>query len=128
MSAMFAPSRVVSRKDVNEIQLAKGAIRSGIDILLEEAGISAMDLDSVVVAGAFGTYIDIGSAIRVGMFPEIPLGRFHQVGNAAGAGAKDLLISSDLRRKATEIKGRVEYIELTTHQAFMTTFLERMYF
>jgi uncharacterized 2Fe-2S/4Fe-4S cluster protein (DUF4445 family) len=118
----------VSRKDVNEIQLAKGAIRSGIDILLEEAGISAMDLDSVVVAGAFGTYIDIGSAIRVGMFPEIPLGRFHQVGNAAGAGAKDLLISSELRRKATEIRGRVEYIELTTHQAFMTTFLERMYF
>jgi uncharacterized 2Fe-2S/4Fe-4S cluster protein (DUF4445 family) len=118
----------VSRKDVNEIQLAKGAIRSGIDILLEEAGISAMDLDSVVVAGAFGTYIDIGSAIRVGMFPEIPLGRFHQVGNAAGAGAKDLLISSDLRQKATEIRGMVEYIELTTHQAFMTTFLERMYF
>jgi uncharacterized 2Fe-2S/4Fe-4S cluster protein (DUF4445 family) len=118
----------VSRKDVNEIQLAKGAIRSGIDILLAEAGIIATDLDSIVVAGAFGTYIDIGSAIRVGMFPEIPVGRFHQVGNAAGAGAKDLLISSDLRQKAMKIKDQVEYIELTTHQAFMTTFLERMYF
>jgi uncharacterized 2Fe-2S/4Fe-4S cluster protein (DUF4445 family) len=118
----------VTRKDVNEIQLAKGAIRSGIDILLDEAGINAQEVDKIVVAGAFGTYIDIGSAIKVGMFPDIPQGRFHQVGNAAGAGAKDLLISSDLRRKATEIKERVEYIELTTHQAFMTTFLERMYF
>jgi uncharacterized 2Fe-2S/4Fe-4S cluster protein (DUF4445 family) len=118
----------VSRKDVNEIQLAKGAIRAGIDILLDEAGITAQDVDKIVVAGAFGTYIDIGSAIRVGMFPEIPQARFHQVGNAAGAGAKDLLISIDLRRKAMEIKERVEYIELTTHQGFMTTFLERMYF
>ena len=118
----------VSRKDVNEIQLAKGAIRSGIDILLDEAGITDQEVEKIVVAGAFGTYIDIGSAIRVGMFPEIPQGRFHQVGNAAGAGAKDLLISNDLRRKAKEIKERVEYIELTTHQAFMTTFLERMYF
>ena len=118
----------VSRKDVNEIQLAKGAIRAGIDILLDEAGITAQDVDKIIVAGAFGTYIDIGSAIRVGMFPEIPQARFHQVGNAAGAGAKDLLISIDLRRKAMEIKERVEYIELTTHQSFMTIFLERMYF
>ena len=93
-----------------------------------EAAIAVNKLEKIVVAGAFGTYIDIGSAIRVGMFPEIPLGRFHQVGNAAGAGAKDLLISTDLRRKANEIKDRVEYIELTTHQACMTTFLERMYF
>lgn len=118
----------VSRKDVNEIQLAKGAIRSGIDILLNEAGITPEAIEKIVVAGAFGTYIDIESAIKVGMFPDIPTQRFHQVGNAAGEGAKDLLICSDLRDRAEKIKDRIEYIELTTHQDFMRTFLERMYF
>jgi len=118
----------VSRKDVNEIQLAKGAIRSGIDILLDEAGITPDAVEKIVIAGAFGTYIDIDSAIKVGMFPDIPTQRFHQVGNAAGAGAKDLLISADLRHRAEKIKDRIEYVELTTHHDFMRTFLERMYF
>jgi uncharacterized 2Fe-2S/4Fe-4S cluster protein (DUF4445 family) len=118
----------ISRKDINEIQLAKGAIRAGIDILLEEAGITPEEVENVALAGAFGTYIDVESALRVGMFPPIPKERFHQVGNAAGVGAKDLLISSSLRRKAREIKKQVEYIELTTHPGFMATFLERMYF
>jgi uncharacterized 2Fe-2S/4Fe-4S cluster protein (DUF4445 family) len=118
----------ISRKDINEIQLAKGAIRAGIDILLEEAGITPEEVENVSLAGAFGTYIDVESALRVGMFPPIPKERFQQVGNAAGAGAKDLLISSSLRRKAKEIMSQVEYIELTTHPGFMATFLERMHF
>lgn len=118
---------IVTRKDVNEIQLAKSAIRSGIDILLMELGLNAEDLENVIVAGAFGTYIDIESAIKVGMFPDIPLQRFQQVGNAAGAGAKALLVSKEIRRVATEIMSRVEYIELTTHQDFQRLFMERIY-
>lgn len=118
----------INRKDINEIQLAKGAIRSGIDILLSEAGITPGEVEKVALAGAFGTYIDVESALRVGMFPPIPKERFQGVGNAAGAGAKDLLISSSLRRKANEIMNQIEYIELTTNPGFMATFLERMYF
>jgi uncharacterized 2Fe-2S/4Fe-4S cluster protein (DUF4445 family) len=119
---------VVTREDVNEIQLAKGAIRAGIDILLDEAGIDANDLEGLVVAGAFGTYIDISSAIRVGMFPDIEVEKFNQIGNAAGAGAMDLLISSGLRSLAQEIMDRVEYIELTTHSEFQRVFMERLFF
>jgi uncharacterized 2Fe-2S/4Fe-4S cluster protein (DUF4445 family) len=119
---------VVTRNDINEIQLAKGAIRAGVDILLREAGLTSDDLAGLIVAGAFGTYIDIKSAIRVGMFPAIPLVRFQQVGNAAGAGARDLLVSKELRRIAAGLVGRVEYIELTTYPGFMKIFTDRLYF
>ena len=93
---------MVTRKDVNEIQLAKGAIRAGIEILLQEAGIPAEAIEEFIIAGAFGTYLDLGSALRVGMFPSIPLERFHQVGNAAGVGAKEMLISLDRRQEAAQ--------------------------
>jgi len=72
---------VVTRADVNEIQLAKGAIRTGIDVLLEEADITPKDLERMIIAGAFGTYIDVKSAIKVGMFPDLPSDRFEQIGN-----------------------------------------------
>ena len=77
---------VVTRRDVNEIQLAKGAIRAGVEVLLVEAGIADEDIESFVVAGAFGTYLDLESAVRIGMFPDLPRERFRQAGNAAGTG------------------------------------------
>jgi uncharacterized 2Fe-2S/4Fe-4S cluster protein (DUF4445 family) len=118
---------VVTRGDVHEIQLAKGAIRAGVAILLAEAGITEADIDDIIVAGAFGTYLDLGSAIRVGMFPDLPIERFRQVGNAAGMGAIQMLVSSERRRAASDITRRVTYVELTTHPAFTDTFLDALY-
>jgi uncharacterized 2Fe-2S/4Fe-4S cluster protein (DUF4445 family) len=119
---------VVSRSDVNEIQLAKGAIRAGIDILLEEAGIHAHDLEAFIIAGAFGTYLDIDSAITVGMFPDLPRARFRQVGNAAGTGARQMLVSAAQREAAEQIRSRVEYIELTVHPDFESRFTQALFF
>ena len=118
---------VITRGDVGEIQLAKGAIRAGINILLDEAGLSAQDIDEVVIAGAFGTYIDVSSAIVIGMFPPLPLERFHQVGNAAGMGAKLALVSQEQRALAAEIARQVEYIELTNDKRFVDEFAGAMY-
>ena len=118
---------VVTRSDVNEIQLAKGAIRAGLEILLEEGRITAGDIDEFIIAGAFGTYLDVGSAITVGMFPELPRQRFRQVGNAAGTGAQQMLISAGRRRVADEIPERIEYIELTTHTGFEKVFMKAMF-
>ncbi len=109
---------VVTRKDIHEIQLAKSAIRSGLETLLEQAKLSSNDLAEFIVAGAFGTYLDIRSAVRVGMFPPLPLDRFKQVGNAAGVGAKQMLISVDKRREAEEISRQIGYVELTTQTPF----------
>jgi len=77
---------VMTREDVNQIQLAKGAIRAGIEIIFAEGGLVHDDLEAIIVAGAFGTYLDTSSAVRIGMFPDLPLGKFRQAGNAAGMG------------------------------------------
>jgi uncharacterized 2Fe-2S/4Fe-4S cluster protein (DUF4445 family) len=119
---------VVTRSDVNEIQLAKGAIRAGIEILLEEAGIEPLDIDSFIVAGAFGTYLDVGSAVTIGMFPDLPRDRFQQVGNAAGTGARQMLVSAERRHIADQIRSQVEYIELTTHPDFEGRFTRALFF
>jgi uncharacterized 2Fe-2S/4Fe-4S cluster protein (DUF4445 family) len=109
----------ITRKDVNEIQLAKAAIRAGVEVLLEEAKLEAEQVERVLVAGAFGTYLDVDSAVAIGMFPPLPRERFVQVGNAAGMGAKMALVSRHYREAAKEIAARIEYIELTTHPRFV---------
>jgi uncharacterized 2Fe-2S/4Fe-4S cluster protein (DUF4445 family) len=119
---------VVTQSDINEIQLAKGAIRAGLEILLEEVGGAAGDIDEFIIAGAFGTYLNVGSAMTVGMFPELPRERFRQVGNAAGTGAQQMLISAERRSVADEIPERVEYVELTTHAGFEKAFMKAMFF
>jgi uncharacterized 2Fe-2S/4Fe-4S cluster protein (DUF4445 family) len=116
----------ISRADVSEIQLAKGAMRAGVRILLHEAGLSEADLEGVVVAGAFGTYIDVGSAVTIGMFPPLSLDRFQQVGNAAGMGARMALLSTTQRARALDIARRAEYVELTNEESFATEFARAM--
>jgi len=117
---------VLNRKDVSEIQLAKGAIRAGIEILLDRAGLKSDDIDLVIIAGAFGSYIDVDNAVSIGMFPSLPLERFRQVGNAAGIGAKLSLLSSVQRAEAAALAARVEYLELTNHPGFVGEFATAM--
>jgi len=118
----------VSRQDVNEIQLAKAAIRAGVEVLLKEADIQDEDIQTFIVAGAFGTYLDINSAIQIGMFPDIPRQRFRQVGNAAGGGARKLLVSKHQRQLADTIAGHVNYVELATHPDFMKIYVKALAF
>jgi uncharacterized 2Fe-2S/4Fe-4S cluster protein (DUF4445 family) len=117
----------LSRADINEIQLAKGAMRAGIELLFDAAGVTAADVDEFIIAGAFGTYISVEAAVAIGMFPDIPLDRFRQVGNAAGIGAKQALLSTTRRAEAADIAERVEYLELTVSETFQEEFLKAMY-
>ena len=117
---------VLTRGDVSEIQLAKGAMRAGTEVLMQQAGITADDLDRIVIAGAFGSYIDVRNALRVGMFPALPVERFEQVGNAAGVGARLALISAAQRALANEIAREAEYVELTNDPRFTLAFTEAM--
>ncbi len=121
------PAITITQGDVRELQLAKAAIRSGIQALLEANDCSEDEIKQVVIAGAFGTYIDVGSAVTIGMLPSLPLNRFRQVGNAAGMGAKQALISLKKRAEAQAIASRVNYIELGDLPSFNQTFIQAGY-
>jgi uncharacterized 2Fe-2S/4Fe-4S cluster protein (DUF4445 family) len=112
----------VTQNDIREIQLAKGSIQSGIQVLLAESGTSVQDIDRVIIAGAFGTYIDVSNAVAMGMLPAIPADRFKQVGNAAGVGAKLALLSSSMRSQARTLRARVRYVELAKYPKFAKLF------
>jgi len=119
-----APMTVVlTQHDIRELQLAKAAIQTGIQVLLATNGRKEQELDQVIIAGAFGSYIDVASAVAIGMMPRLPLERFRQVGNAAGTGARMALISSSQRMKARSLASRVKYAELGSAPQFSEIFL-----
>jgi uncharacterized 2Fe-2S/4Fe-4S cluster protein (DUF4445 family) len=117
----------VSQKDVREMQLAKAAIRLGIQALAAAEGIEETEIERVIIAGAFGTFIDVASAITIGMLPPLPLERFEQVGNAAGTGARLALISLSQRAEARRIAALDGYIELAAVPNFNRKFAEATY-
>lgn len=118
----------INQRDVRELQLAKGAIRAGIEILLEEAGRTYSDIDTIYLAGAFGTYLNPESAVKIGLLPNISLSKIHSVGNAAGEGAKLALIDKDFRKIAEDISKKVKYIELSSREDFQEKFMNFLYF
>jgi uncharacterized 2Fe-2S/4Fe-4S cluster protein (DUF4445 family) len=117
---------VITQGDVRELQLAKAAIRTGINVLLKSAAIAAPDVKRIIVAGTFGNYIDIKSAVRVGMLPDLPVRRYAQVGNAAGAGACMVLVSAKTRKKAETMARKVKYVELADRPDFMELFVKAL--
>ncbi|MGD9321826.1 MAG: ASKHA domain-containing protein [Desulfobacteraceae bacterium] len=118
------PEISITQKDVREVQLGKAAIQAGIKILLSREGISEKEIHKVIIAGAFGSYIDISNAVAMGMLPSIPLSRFHQVGNAAGIGAKVFLLSSSKRKEVEDLLSRIKYLELAGTPEFSKAFTQ----
>lgn len=118
----------LSQRDVRQIQLAKGAVRAAVDLLLEMAELKPEDLGEVLLAGAFGNYVDPVSTLRMGMLPPVPVERIKGVGNAAGAGALLALISLEERRRAAELAAAAEHIELSRLPQFQTAFMDAMVF
>lgn len=117
------PAIVLTQGDIREVQLAKAAIRTGIDALLAEHDIAAEDVDRILVAGAFGSYIDIASAIAIGMLPDLPLERYDQIGNAAGAGARMLVASFGLRGEAEALAAQITHIDMAARPDFHRSFI-----
>ena len=119
---------LITQKDIREVQLAKGAIAAGIHVLLEQLGISVDDISEVLLAGAFGNYLDPHSACAIGLIPQALDGKIRPVGNAAGTGAKMALLSRNEYRRAGLIAGLVEYVELSAYKNFINIFADAMYF
>ncbi len=118
----------INQQDVSEVQLAKAAIRTGIDILLDETGTTWESIDEVILTGGFGTVLDPASAIDIGMLPPFKPGLIRPMGNGAGIGAVYCLISAPERAHAAAIARTISHVELMTHPAFKKRFGKAMYF
>lgn len=118
----------ITQRDVRQVQLAKGSIHAAIRTMLRLAGAAPEELDEILLAGAFGSYIRVESALRIGLIPDIPRKSVRSVGNAAGAGSRLALLSTDERKRASDIARSIEHIELANHPAYQEEFTERMMF
>jgi len=118
----------ITQKDIRQVQLAKGAIRAGIEILMKRLGVKPEDISEVLLAGAFGNYIRKENALRMGLIPNFSPEKVKFIGNAAAAGAKMALMSREARNTAKKIGQNTEYIELATDPNFQNEFMEAMMF
>jgi uncharacterized 2Fe-2S/4Fe-4S cluster protein (DUF4445 family) len=117
-----------TQDDVRAVQLAKAAIRTATELLLDEAGLQEGAIERFIIAGAFGTYIDIESGVRIGLFPDLPRERFQQVGNAAGVGIRQMLASTTARARAKSLAESCRYMELSSRSDFQKRFLHHIGF
>jgi uncharacterized 2Fe-2S/4Fe-4S cluster protein (DUF4445 family) len=118
----------ISQKDIRQIQLAKAAIRTGIQLLQQKLDIKEDEIKQIYVAGAFGNYIKIESALRIGLLPDVHEQAFHFIGNAAASGAQMMLLSSEYRKKAQKLAREIEYVEIAYEKSFETLFAKHMAF
>jgi uncharacterized 2Fe-2S/4Fe-4S cluster protein (DUF4445 family) len=118
----------LSQRDVRELQFAKASIATGWRILLEDAGLKVEDLQQVLLAGSFGSYLSPASAIRIGLVPKLPVLRVVSAGNVAGEGAKMALLSMRERAGAMALLDEVEYVELSDRPDFNDRFVDQLAF
>jgi uncharacterized 2Fe-2S/4Fe-4S cluster protein (DUF4445 family) len=119
---------VLTQPDIRALQFAKAAIASGASVLMEKLGVRAEDLQEVLLAGSFGSYINPASARTIGLVPWLPLERIVAVGNAAGEGAKIALLSFREREVAFRTPDFIEYLELSGRPEFNDLFTDALAF
>jgi uncharacterized 2Fe-2S/4Fe-4S cluster protein (DUF4445 family) len=119
---------LLSQEDVRQVQLCKAAIASGVTMLCRVAGLAAEDLTELMLAGGFGNYLSIRSAVRIGLIPPLPEGRIRYVGNAAILGAQLALMSEPERARAERVARRIEHVSLAAHPEFQDVFVDAMNF
>jgi uncharacterized 2Fe-2S/4Fe-4S cluster protein (DUF4445 family) len=123
LSDEMGPAVVLTQLDVRALQLAKAAVRAGVEALLRHAGISAVDLEGVLVAGAFGAALDPADLVSIGVLPSNTAGRIRRVGNAALDGAAAIALDEDLALLADRTAARATHVDLAADGAFSAGFI-----
>lgn len=117
----------ISQNDIRQIQMAKAAFFSGMRLILKHLA-KKLEVQQVLLAGAFGNYINAKNAKFIGMIPDISDEKIYQIGNAAGIGAQYCLMNKELRYKADQLLKKIQYIEIAIKEEFQKEFAEAMYF
>lgn len=118
----------LTQGDIRQLQLAKSAIYSGIAMLMSEMGVGADEMAELLVCGGFGNYVDLPSAVRIRLLPDMPADKITYAGNAALMGAQMALLSETELDRATELTGRIEHVALAARPDFQDLFIDGMGF
>ena len=119
---------VLTQRDVREVQLAKAAISAGIQLLAAQLGVSLAQIEQVHLAGAFGNYMDPDNACAIGLIPMELRDRIHSIGNAAGEGAKRVLMEREAWQRASQLARQAEFLELASLSSFQDEFVDALEF
>ena len=122
---------IISQKDIRELQMAKAAFFSGARLLLNHINrtrSTKLEIKQIFLAGAFGNYINKNNAKFIGMIPDISDEKIYQIGNAAGMGAQNCLLNTNLRKKASKLLKKIDYVEIAIEKDFQRQYAEAMYF
>jgi uncharacterized 2Fe-2S/4Fe-4S cluster protein (DUF4445 family) len=125
---VLADGVYLSQRDVRELQFAKAAIATGWRLLAAELGLDPADVQQVLLAGSFGSYLSPAAAVRIGLVPGIPVVRIVSAGNVAGEGAKMALLSVRERAAAQALLEEVRYVELSDRPDFNDRFIDQLAF
>jgi uncharacterized 2Fe-2S/4Fe-4S cluster protein (DUF4445 family) len=118
----------LTARDIREVQLAKGSIRASIEALMARAGVGPDEIENVYLAGGFGSYLRVDSALRVGLLPPVDPARITAVGNAAGAGARLALVSRSELAHAERLAREVQVLDLANDPVYQMQLVEQMIF
>lgn len=118
----------MTQNDIRQVQLAKGALLSGIQTMMRFAGIGPSEIDEMLVAGQFGAHLKVESLVGAGIIPAAlgPVVRY--VGNTSKSGAMLCLLSRDERKRVEDIAGRIDYVELSALDGYEKVFVQAMKF
>ena len=117
-----------TQKDIREVQLAKASIYAGIEVLLNESNLTYDDIENVYIGGGFGNFMNVESAVNIGMIPESFKNKIKSIGNCAGKGAIDFLISEENKKEIVKIVDKCEYIELSKSKSFQEFYIDSISF
>jgi len=118
----------ITQKDVREMQLAIAAIKTGINMILQENSLTKDQLDGIYIAGAFGNYLNIKNSIRIGLLPQIGEEKIIFIGNSSLAGAKALLLSAKSRKEIEALVKKIQYLSLASNPMFQKNFIDALEF
>jgi uncharacterized 2Fe-2S/4Fe-4S cluster protein (DUF4445 family) len=118
---------VINEVDIENLLRTKGAIYAGFSVLVQSVGLQLADVEQVLIAGAFGQYINVEKAIQIGLLPDMPWDRFHYLGNTSALGAYYSLVSRPKRREVIDIASMMTYLELSADNSFYDQFMSALF-
>ncbi len=118
---------VINEVDVENLLRTKGAIYAGFSVLVQSVGLELADVEQVLIAGAFGQYINVEKGIQIGLLPDMPWDRFHYLGNTSALGAFYSLVARAMRREVIEVARKMTYLELSADNTFYDQFMSALF-